>query len=60
MKHLQNQKIQIEEFILEAIPILTRLLSDNWVGHECQEIGCLEKMIVIDGNMKNHRKVIEL
>ena len=55
VRRYKNRCLDVEYFCQQAMPLLKRVMSDNYMSHECQDIGCSAKVVVIDGNAKNRR-----
>ena len=53
-----NNKLDVEHLCSQAFPIMRKVMSDNFLKHECtSDIGCALKLAIIDGNEKNKRKL---
>ena len=53
-----TRNIDIEYLCSQAYPVMKTICSDNYLKHEClSDLGCKEKVAVIDGNAKNRRKI---
>ena len=55
---MKDRRIDVEHLCSQAFPIMRKVMSDNYVKHECKsDIGCQLKLAIIDGNEKNERKI---
>ena len=54
----ENRTLDVEKLCSQAYPMMRKVCSDNYLKHECtSDIGCKEKVAIIDGNCKNRRKI---
>ena len=58
VKRYENRKISVEHFCTQAFTFLKEIVSDNYVKHKCSDDkGCELRVVVLDGNEKNHRRM---
>ena len=58
MSRMKSRNIDTEHLCSQAFPIMRKVMSDNYVKHECtSDKGCQLKLVIIDGNEKNRRKL---
>ncbi|XP_066929429.1 uncharacterized protein [Clytia hemisphaerica] len=50
-----NKHFDIEKICEDVYPTLKKVIDQKWFSHECNETGCKNKMVVIDGNEKLYR-----
>lgn len=51
----ENCHYNVEKICLQLYPKLKQVIDDEWLSHVCDEVGCANKFIVIDGNHKLYR-----
>ena len=55
---MTNRTLDTEHLCSQAFPIMRKVMSDNYLKHECSsDKGCKLKLAIIDGNEKNQRKI---
>ena len=58
ISRMKNRQIDTEHLCSQAFPIMRKVMSDNYLKHECtSDKGCQLKLAIIDGNEKNRRKI---
>jgi hypothetical protein len=55
-----SKEIDIEKISLDVYETIRKTVDDKWINHVCDEIGCKNRYIVMDGNEKNFRLICGL
>ena len=45
----------IEKICQQVYPALRKIIDEKWINHQCNEVGCNARMVVVDGNEKLYR-----
>ena len=58
MSRMKSRNVDTEHLCSQAFPVMRKVMSDNYVKHECtSDKGCQLKLAIIDGKEKNRRKL---
>ena len=53
----KSKELELEKIAAEHYPIIRDAIDGKWLNHICDEIGCKNRFVVIDGNEKLFRVV---
>ena len=53
----KSKALDLEMLCHQSFTQIKNIIDEKWIKHSCEEIGCKERFIVIDGNEKLYRYV---
>ena len=53
----QRKEVDIEKICLDVYEKVSQCIDEKWLSHVCEEIGCKNRYVVIDGNEKMFRLI---
>ena len=53
----KNSELDVEKLCLQVYEFIRKRIDSKWMTHVCSEVGCKERLVVIDGNEKLYRTI---
>ena len=54
-RNIKNRDVDVELIAEEQYPLIRDLIDQKWLAHTCEDIGCKNRFVVLDGNEKLFR-----
>ena len=54
-RDIKNKNVDVERIAEEQYPVMCDMIDQKWLAHTCEEIGCKNRLVVLDGNEKLFR-----
>ena len=53
----KSKEVDVEKIAKDSYQFIAEIIDKKWLQHECDEVGCRNRFIVVDGNEKMFRLV---
>lgn len=54
-RNVKNKGVDVEQIAEEQYPVIRDMIDRKWLTHSCEDVGCKNRFIVLDGNEKLFR-----